>query len=57
MDALNFYSFIAYFFQAQTSKHIPYIGMLYSSVVDPNTLNLDPDPDPGFWPNLDPDPG
>ena len=28
-----------------------------SSVVDPNTLNLDPDPDPVFWPNLDPDPG
>ena len=28
-----------------------------ASVVDPNTLNLDPDP--GFWPNLDPapDPG
>ena len=25
------------------------------SVVDPNTLNLDPDP--GNWPNLDPDPG
>ena len=25
------------------------------SVVDPNTLNLDPDPDTGFWPNLDPD--
>ena len=25
------------------------------SVVDPNTLNLDPDP--GFRPNLDPDPG
>ena len=25
------------------------------SVVDPNTLNLDPYP--GFWPNLDPDPG
>ena len=24
-------------------------------VVDPNKLNLDPDP--GFWPNLDPDPG
>ena len=24
-------------------------------VVDPNTLNLDPDP--GVWPNLDPDPG
>ena len=22
--------------------------------MDPNTLNLDPDPDPGFWPNLDP---
>ena len=28
---------------------------LLTSVVDPNTLNLDPDP--GFWPNLDPDPG
>ena len=28
-----------------------------SSVVDPNTLNLDTDPDPGFWPNFDPDPG
>ena len=28
-----------------------------ASVVDPNTLNLDPDPDPGYWPNLDPDPG
>ena len=29
----------------------------YCSVVDPNALNLDPDP--GFWPNLDPvpDPG
>ena len=26
-----------------------------SSVVDPNTLNLDPDTE--FWPNLDPDPG
>ena len=26
-----------------------------TSVVDPNTLNLDPYP--GFWPNLDPDPG
>ena len=24
------------------------------SVVDPNTLKLDPDPE--FWPNLDPDP-
>ena len=23
--------------------------------MDPNTLNVDPDP--GFWPNLDPDPG
>ena len=28
--------------------------LLISSVVDPNTLNLDPDP--GFWLNLDPDP-
>ena len=35
------------------------------SVVDPNTLDLDPysgfwpnlEPDPGFWPILDPDPG
>ena len=25
-----------------------------TSVVDPNTLNFDPDP--GFWLNLDPDP-
>ena len=25
------------------------------TVVDPYTLKLDPDP--GFWPNLDPDPG
>ena len=29
----------------------------YSSVVDPNALNLDPDPDQEFWPNLDLDPG
>ena len=28
---------------------------LATSVVDLNTLNLDPDP--GFWPNLDPDLG
>ena len=27
-----------------------------ASVVDPNTLTLDPDSNPGFWPNLDPDP-
>ena len=27
----------------------------YSSVVDP--LNLDPDPNPESWTNLDPDPG
>ena len=33
-------------------KHLLQSG--WSSVVDPNTLNLDPDP--GFWPNLDPDP-
>ena len=26
-----------------------------NSVVDPNILILDPDP--GFWPNLDPNPG
>ena len=24
--------------------------------MDPNTLNLDPNRDPGFLPNLDPDP-
>ena len=29
--------------------------MVVNSVVDPDTLNLDPDP--GFWPNMDPDPG
>ena len=27
-----------------------------TSVVDPNTLNLEWDPDPGLWPHLDPDP-
>ena len=31
------------------------VGHVDSSVVDPNTLNLDLDP--GFWPNLDSDPG
>ena len=25
--------------------------------MDPNTLNLDPDPDPEFWSNVYPDPG
>ena len=30
-------------------------AFLITSVVDPNTLNLDPDP--GFLPNLDPYPG
>ena len=37
-----------------------YSVLLFSlncSVVNSNTLNLDPDPDPGFWPDLDPDPG
>ena len=28
---------------------------MWTSVMDPNTLNLDPDP--GCMPNLDPDPG
>ena len=28
-------------------------GIVIVSVVDPNALNLDPDTDPGFWPNLD----
>ena len=31
------------------------IGKVLGSVMDLNTLNLDPDP--GFWPTLDPDPG
>ena len=31
------------------------LGMLLSSVVDPNTFILDPDPE--FWINLDPNPG
>ena len=37
---------------------LPGVSVL-SSVVDPNTLNLDPDQDSGFWPNLapNPDPG
>ena len=30
-------------------------GRLSGSVVDPNSLNLNPDPE--FWPNLDPDLG
>ena len=30
------------------------VFLFLRSVVDPNTLNLDPDP--GFWLNLDPDP-
>ena len=38
-----------------TSTRSPFV---FTSVVDPNTLNLDPDPGPdlGFWHNLDPDP-
>ena len=31
------------------------ISLVLCSVVDPNSLNLDPDPE--FWPNLDSDPG
>ena len=30
------------------------VFLFLRSVVDPNTLNFDRDP--GFWPNLDPDP-
>ena len=39
------------------SINFRHFSTIYSSVVDPNTLILDPDP--GFWPNLvpDPDPG
>ena len=33
---------------------MPGVCSVPASVVDPNTLNLDPDP--GFWLNLDPDP-
>ena len=46
---------------ADTRDYSPFVMervlkvIVASSVVDPNTLNLDPDP--GFWPNLDPDPG
>ena len=28
--------------------------IIFSNVVNPNTLNLDPDPE--YWPNMDPDP-
>ena len=31
------------------------ISLVLCSVVDPNSLNFDPDPE--FWPNLDSDPG
>ena len=41
--------------QQKNSFLCKFLGKITSpSVVDPNTLNLDPDP--GFWPNLDPDP-
>ena len=30
------------------------IQVLVTGVVGPNTLNLVPDPDPGFWLNWDP---
>ena len=33
---------------------IPVRRSMFTSVTDPNTLNLDPDPE--FWTNLDPDP-
>ena len=41
-----------YMFHCTLSK---YICFLACSVVDPNTLVLYPDPNSGFWPNLDPD--
>ena len=37
-----------------SQKFLPVIQVA-PSVVDPHTLNFDPDP--GFWANLDPDPG
>ena len=33
--------------------NLVYSFLLLFSVVDPNTLNLDPDPDPGFWINFE----
>ena len=36
------------------SKIILTLILFLPSVVDRNTLNLEPDPE--FWPNLDPDP-
>ena len=60
MPLPNLYTFILYTVGTYTAVPLLFLkGFLvfwiFSSVADPNTLNLDPDP--GFWPNLDPDPG
>ena len=36
---------------------VAHTDVVLLSVVDPNTLNLDPAPNSGFWLNLGPDPG
>ena len=41
--------------KAKKTARLRNTGLTNTSFVDPNTLNLDPDP--GFWPNLDQDPG
>ena len=43
------------YFIFSTLNTVLFVRFLQNSVVNPNTLNLDPDP--GFLPNLDPDPG
>ena len=47
-------AFPVYWYIVISPASFDYENILKSSVVDPNTLNLDPDP--GFWPNLYPDP-
>ena len=53
MDLFKFLKSLTYLFSG--SFFLIKKVMVRFSVVDPNTLNLDPDP--GFWPNLDSDPG
>ena len=49
----QFYS--VFFYWIGSAKYTPSrTCILQNSVMDPITLNLDPDP--GFWPNLDPVP-
>ena len=46
-----------YLEQEPVKKGLAPATLVPNSVVDPNTLNFDKDPNPGFWPNLDRDPG